>query len=295
MSPTSDPDNPYEGLLGEGDDRWAFGTGFEAGAPDVAAPVPEGVSGEDLAAYCLMLGDDALILSHRLQEWCTSAPELEEEVALANIALDLLGQARVLYSRAGVADGTGRSEDDYAYWRGPDEFRNVRLVEEPNGDFAECVARLFVFSTWRLAIMQRLRGSIDPVLSALAARAVNELAYHREYAAGWMVRLGDGTPYSAERMERGFWSVCALAVPELFESHPVEQRLAAAGVAVVPDDVAEDYDASVSEILRAGHLTLPFLSGTMGEWGREGQHSDALISLLEDLQRVARAHPGATW
>lgn len=294
MSPTSESDNPYEGLLADGDDRWAFGTGFEMGLPDVGAPVPPGVDGADVAAYCLMLGDDALVASHRLQEWCASAPELEEEVAVANIALDLLGQARVLYSRAGVVDGTARSEDDFAYWRGPAEYRNVRLVEEPNGDFAESMARLLVFSSWRLALWQRLRASTDPILAALAARAVNEVAYHRDYAAGWVVRLGDGTPLSAERMQSGLDAVWPL-VAELFVADPLELRLAAVGVAVDPAATGAEFDAVVSSILEAGRLTLPSGPTVSVSPGRAGEHNEGLELLLHELQIVARAHPGATW
>src|SRR5947208_45398 len=141
-------DNVYEAITEDNDEvRWAFGTGFADPLAGVDTAVPPGLSGADLAAYCLALGDDALVMSHRLQEWVTNAPELEEELALANIALDLLGQARLLYTRAGQADGTGRSEDAFAFLRDPAEFRNVRLVEPPNGDFAWSMARLLVFAT----------------------------------------------------------------------------------------------------------------------------------------------------
>ena len=189
-------DNAYEALTEENDPRWAFGTGFADPLAGVDTAVPAGVGGDDLAAYCLMLGDDALVMSHRLQQWCTNAPMLEDELALANIALDLLGQARLLLTRAGAADGSGRTEDSLAYFRGPGEFRNVRLVELGNGDFAECVVRLLVFATWRLALLQRLTASADPVLAAISAKGVKEVTYHRDYAAQWAVRLGDGTTES---------------------------------------------------------------------------------------------------
>ena len=139
------------------DQRWAFGTGFDDPLSGVDTSIPDGVPGADLGAYCEMLGDDALIMSHRLQQWVAHAPELEEEAALANIALDLLGQASLLLARAGAADGSGRTDDDYAFRRGPAEFRNVRLVELVDGDFGVAVARLLVFSTWRLALLDRLR------------------------------------------------------------------------------------------------------------------------------------------
>src|SRR5258708_7562161 len=155
MSPTCEVvmafDNAYEAITEENDARWAFGTGFTVPRSGVDIAVPSGVDGGDLATYCLMLGDDALIMSHRLQEWCSHAPELEDDVALANIGLDLLGQARLLLARAGTADGSGRDEDAYAFFRDEREFRNVLLVEVANGDFAYSTARLLVFSTWRLA------------------------------------------------------------------------------------------------------------------------------------------------
>ena len=166
-------DTAYEAITEESDDqRWAFGTGFTDPLAGVDTGVPEGVSGADLGAYCLMLGDDALIMSHRLQEWVTNAPELEDEVALANIGLDLIGQARLLYARAGKADGTERGEDLFAFFRDDTEFRNVRLVETPNGDFAYSMARLLVFATWRLALLHRLVSSKDQVLAAIAAKGV---------------------------------------------------------------------------------------------------------------------------
>src|SRR5215475_8598137 len=155
-------DTAYEAITEEtGDQRWAFGTGFADPLAGVDTSVPDGVDGADLGAYCLMLGDDALIMSHRVQEWLARAPELEEETALANIALDLLGQARLLLSRAGAADGSDRTEDDYAFGRGEREFRNVRLAEASDADFGGLIARLLVFSTWRLALLDRLRGSRD--------------------------------------------------------------------------------------------------------------------------------------
>src|SRR4051794_4841830 len=194
----------YNALAQDAEDhRWAFGTGFADPLEGVDTSIPEGIDGEALATYCLMLGDDALIYSHRLQEWVTRAPELEEETALANIALDLLGQARMLLTRAGRADGSGRTEDDLAFFRAEGAFRNVRLVERTDADFAELVGRLLVVSSWRLALFNNLRRSKDPVLAAIAGMAIKELAYHRDYAAQWVVRLGDGTQLSRQRMQRG--------------------------------------------------------------------------------------------
>src|SRR5579875_3307037 len=178
-------DNPYD-LLGDDNDdgqRWAFGTGFTDPLEGIDTTVPAGLDAEALARYCLALGDDALIYSHRLQQWMTRMPELEEETALANIALDLLGQARMLLSRAARAEDAGRDEDRLAYFRAEHEFRNVRLVERADRDFAELMARLLVFSCWRLALFEALQTSRDPVLAAIAGKGVKELAYHRDYAA----------------------------------------------------------------------------------------------------------------
>ncbi len=202
-------DNAYEAITEDNDDRhWAFGTGFDDPLSGVDRALPSHVDSADLVAYCLMLGDDALILSQRLAEWCSHAPELEEDVALANIALDLLGQARLLLSRAGEVEGAGRDEDALAYLRDEHEFRSVRLVEidcgpGPGGDFATTIARLLVFSTWRLAVFEQLASSVDPVLAAIAAKGVKELAYHRDHAAQWTLRLAGGTEYSRERMVAG--------------------------------------------------------------------------------------------
>ncbi|GGU95564.1 phenylacetate-CoA oxygenase subunit PaaI [Kitasatospora herbaricolor] len=276
----------------DGEARWAYGTGFSDPLLGVDTTVPEGLDGADLAAYCLMLGDDALVLAQRLTEWCTRAPELEEEVALANLGLDLLGQARLLLTRAGQADGTGRGEDELAYWREEHEFRNVRLVEAPNGDFAHSVARLLLFATARKALYELLAGHPDPVLAAVAARGVLELAYHQEYATAWTLRLGDGTPYSAARMQAGLDAVWPL-LDELFTPHPVELRIGAD-----PSALREPVLRTLAAVLAEAGLTVPEarpLAFVGGRAGRDGVHTEALGPLLAEFQVVARAHPGATW
>ncbi|GLW11804.1 phenylacetate-CoA oxygenase subunit PaaI [Microtetraspora sp. NBRC 13810] len=287
--------NAYEALNdAAGDARWAYGTGFADPLAGVDTRLPDGVDGADLGAYCLMLGDDALVMSHRLQEWVTRAPELEEEVALANVALDLLGQARLLLARAGQADGSGRGEDDLAFHREPHEFRGVLLAEAENGDFAHTMARLLVFSTWRLALLDRLRASRDPVLAAVAGKGVNEVAYHRDYAAGWVVRLGDGTALSRERMAAGLAAVWPLT-GELFAAHEVETRLVAAGVAVDPAGLREEFGAVLRQVLAAATLDAPPLPVPGAAAGRSGEHTGALRDLLAELQGVARGLPEATW
>lgn len=277
------------------DHRWAFGTGFTDALEGVDTTVPTGVDADALAAYCLMLGDDALIYSHRLQEWMTRTPELEEETALGNIALDLLGQARMLLARAGKADGTGRDEDKLAFFRDEREFRNVRLVERADADFAELIGRLLVFSTWRLAQFDALRASSDPVLSAIAAKGVKELTYHRDYAARWVVRLGDGTAESHRRMQTGLDIIWPL-VDELFRSQPVEAALP--GVAVDASTLRSEVDVILDTVLATATLDRPPaspLAGVRGRYGRDGLHTEAMGHILAELQSVARAHPDATW
>ncbi|MFJ7022135.1 1,2-phenylacetyl-CoA epoxidase subunit PaaC [Streptomyces sp. NPDC101117] len=261
----------------EDDTRWAYGTGFEDPLHGVDTTVPDDVDAAGLAALCVALGDDALVSAQRLGEWVTRAPELEEEVALANIGLDLLGQARLLYSRAGQTDGTGRDEDAYAYFRDAAAFRNVRLAELPNGDFAFTIVRLLVLSSWRLAHFERLASHPDPVLAAIAAKGAKELRYHRQYAAEWAVRLGDGTDESHRRMRRAQEQV-APYLGELFTAF----------------DVRREVVADLKQVTDAAGLPMPVYRPLPG-CGREGEHTEHLAPLLAELQGIARAHPEATW
>jgi ring-1,2-phenylacetyl-CoA epoxidase subunit PaaC len=291
--------NAYQSLseTTEHDDpRWAFGTGVEDVAAEITSPVPDGVDPADLAAYCLMLGDDALIYSHRLSEWVSNAPELEEEVALANTALDLLGQARVLLSRAGHL--AGGDEDSLAYGRTDAQFRNVALAELSDDlDFARCIGRMLIFSSWRLAVLHRLLGSADPVLAAVAGKGVKELTYHRDYAARWTLRLGDGTAESHRRMQAaldGLWPY----VGELFRTSDEERRLVEAGVAVDPAQTREEVDSVLDQVLAQATLTRPdrpFIGTIGGRSGRQGVHTEHLGHALAEMQSLARQHPDTTW
>ena len=310
-NPAHEAGSVYDGLLGgepgQGDGHWAFGTSFEDPLAGVDTTVPAGVDGAGLAAYCLMLGDDALVLSQRLTEWCSNAPDLEEDIALANIALDLLGQARLLLARAAAADGSVvpalpegspvPAEDALAFFRDAAAFRNVRLVEAPIGDFAVTVTRLLVFAAWRLALLQHLAGSRDAVVAAVAAKGVKEVTYHRDYAARWFVTLARGTAESRRRTEAALMAVWP-AVPELFDTHEVEQQMAAAGVGVDPTSVRADVEQVLDHVLQAAGLERPEvagMSGVRGRAGRDGLHTEALGHLLAEMQSVARAHPLGVW
>ncbi|MEU4364438.1 1,2-phenylacetyl-CoA epoxidase subunit PaaC [Promicromonospora sp. NPDC023987] len=301
-----DHDNAYAGLL-VNDAHWAFGTDFEDPLAGVDTTVPDGVDPAALATYCLMLGDDALVLSQRLAEWCSNAPDLEEDIALSNIALDLLGQARLLLARAAAADGTQvpalpegspvPDEDRLAFFRDDLRFRNVRLVEIPNGDFAETITRILLFATWRLALFEELSHSRDAVLAAVAAKAVKELTYHRDFAGRWFLTLARGTDESRRRLLAGldtlwpYWT-------ELFETHDVERETAEAGVGVDPAGLAADVDVVLDQVLAASGVdrpALPPLAGVQGRKGRDGRHTEVLSRMLAEMQVVARAHPRGHW
>ncbi|WP_232665683.1 1,2-phenylacetyl-CoA epoxidase subunit PaaC [Pseudonocardia sp. TRM90224] len=300
----SGDENVYDSLTEEhgADTQWAyghgaFGSGIEDVEAEIASPVPDGVDPSDLAQYCLMLGDDALICSHRLSEWVSNAPELEEEVALANTALDLLGQGRVLLARAAHL-GAAADEDVLAYQRGEAEFRNVALAELGDDlDFGRAIARLLLFSTWRLALLSRLTGSRDPVVAAVAGKGVKELTYHRDYAARWTLRLGDGTAQSHDRIQAALDAVWPY-VDELFRTSDVERRLVGAGVAVDPAETRAEFDEVLDQVLAAATLTRPQRPGIGtigGRGGRQGLHTEKLGHVLAEMQSLARQHPGATW
>ena len=247
----------------------------------------------DLVAYALRLGDDALVLAQRLGEWSSRAPELEEDVALTNIGLDLLGQARALLTYAGEVEGAGRDEDDLAYLREEREFRNCLLVEQPNDDFGATVARQLYFSTYQLELYRALAGSTDQTLAAVAAKAVKEVAYHRDHATMWVLRLGDGTEESHARMQLALDRLWPYA-GELFEADDLVRRLAAAGVAVDPSTLLAPWDRHLDATLAEATLARPqgrWLPGT----GRRGLHSEHMGYLLAELQYLHRLHPGARW
>ncbi|WHU47841.1 phenylacetate-CoA oxygenase subunit PaaC [Gordonia sp. L191] len=304
----TDHENAYEGLVDEDSHgQWAFGTSFDDPLAGVDTTVPDDVDHAALAAYCLMLGDDALISAQRLAQWCTHAPELEEEVALANIGLDLLGAARLLLARAAAADPTVvphisettpvPAEDALAFFRVESSFRNVHLVEIDNGDFAVSLVRLLVFSTWRLAVFDRLRTSRDPVLAAVADKGVKELTYHRDYAARWVVTLGCGTAESRRRLLDALSRVWPY-VDELFVPTSEEIALAAVGVAVDTARVRGEFDDIVGQVCHAAEVEIPdgpHIGRVGGRAGRDGLHTEHMGLLLAEMQSVARRHPEGVW
>ena len=243
--------------------------------------------------YALRLGDDALVLAQRTGEWIASAPELEEDLALGNLALDLLGQARALLTYAGEADGSGRSEDHLAYFRDEREFRNCQLVELPNGDFGATMARLLVFAAYQYELYSRLVDSADETLAAIAAKALKEVAYHRDHAGAWVIRLGDGTEESHRRMQTGLDRIWPY-VHELFESDELTGELAAAKIAVDPPDLARPTLAHVRAVLAAATLDEPE-PANRHSGGRQGVHTEQMGYLLAEMQHLARSHPGAQW
>ena len=254
----------------------------EFAAPDTTAT-------PDVAEYALWLGDDSLILAQRLGAWISRAPELEEDVALANIALDLLGHARSLLRYAGTA--SGRTEDDLAYWRDEHEFRSAHLFEQPNGDFAHTIVRQFAAAHYLYALYERLRASADPVLSAVAGKAVKEVDYHRDHADQWMRRLGLGTDESRRRVTVALADLWP-TVDELFQDEPLNDRLE--DVAPRPSSLRAAFDADVRPVLDEIDLEPPTVFSSSGG-GRLGRHSEYLGPLLAELQVLARQFPGASW
>nr|WP_083285993.1 1,2-phenylacetyl-CoA epoxidase subunit PaaC [Microbacterium sp. BH-3-3-3] len=243
----------------------------------------------DVAAYALGLADDALILAQNLCGWIARAPEIEEDVALGNIALDLLGHARSLLRYAGSYDG--RSEDDLAYGRDEAEFRSMWLFELPNGDFAHTIARQLLASTYLLELYRDLTASTDPVLAAVAAKAEKEVDYHRDHAVQWTLRLAGGTEESRRRFLVAFDDTWPY-LDELFRDEPLHDRLA--GVAVRPSSLRGRVDAVLATVLDDEDVPVPAVPGSSAG-GRRGIHHPAFGPLIAEMQVLARRHPGATW
>jgi ring-1,2-phenylacetyl-CoA epoxidase subunit PaaC len=243
--------------------------------------------------YLLRLADTNLVLGQRLGEWVGHAPALEEDLGLANIALDLIGQARLLLTYAGEMEGRGRSEDDLAFLREPSEFVNLTLVEQPNGDFGHTIVRQMLLDAFQLELYEALQGSKDARLAGIAAKALKETKYHFRYSAGWVVRLGDGTDESHQRVQSALDELWRFT-RELFSADAVDEEMAAAGIAPVLADLEPRWSKRIDEVLAQATLNRP--ADVPYPWhGKLGQHSEHLGYLLAEMQYMQRTHPGATW
>ncbi|HET9865551.1 MAG TPA: 1,2-phenylacetyl-CoA epoxidase subunit PaaC [Steroidobacteraceae bacterium] len=248
----------------------------------------------DTVQYLLRLGDNALVLSHRLSEWCGKGPALEEDMALANTALDLLGQARLWLSHAAECEGAGRDEDALAYRRDDRQFRNLLLVERPNGTYADTMVRQFFFDAWHHLLLQKLCRSTDEHIAGIAAKAIKEVEYHLRRSSDLVVRLGDGTEKSHQLMQAAvdeLWTYTG----EMFDGDELEVRIAAAGIGVDPSRLRELWLAYVREVLSEATLKIPSPEAFMQRGGKQGRHSEALSYLLGEMQSLQRAYPDAQW
>jgi ring-1,2-phenylacetyl-CoA epoxidase subunit PaaC len=258
-----------------------------------AAPALDAESSAALVQYLLRHGDDRLVLGHRLSEWCGHAPILEEDIALANIALDFVGQANLLLQLAGQIEGRGRDADALAYFREATEFRNVQLVELPNGDFGFTIVRQFLFDAYDVPFLDALQRSAHPELAGVAAKAYKEARYHLRHSAEWVIKLGDGTDESHARAQRALDELWRFT-GELFVADDVDRTLTTAGIA--PDLAALEprWRERVEAVLRQATLNLPPATPAM-LGGRHGRHTEHLGHMLAEMQIVARSFPGATW
>lgn len=246
---------------------------------------------EDVATYATILGDDALMLGQRLSWWISRAPEMEEDIALGNIALDLIGHTRFLYSYAGTA--WGKTEDDLAYFREEEEFRSARLMEQENGDFGQTIARQLLASYYMLGLYTALMDSTDETLAAIAAKAVKEVEYHVDHANQWTLRLGLGTEESRHRISEGLFYMWPY-ISELFEDLDIHTRLAEQGIAVLPSSLRAEFDERIAHVLTTAGLEIPDSPQAMSGQ-RTGRFSEQRGYILAELQVLARKHPGATW
>ena len=246
-----------------------------------------------LFSYLLRLGDDLLILSHRLSEWCGHGPVLEEDIALTNRALDHIGEARNLYDHAVKVEGKGRTEDDLAYLRPERQFVNTKLVEQPNGDYAHTIVRSFLFDAYHLPLAEALTKSSDAQLAAIAGKAVKEAQYHLRHSSDWLIRFGDGTEESHQRAQvalDNLWTFTG----DLFTQDEVHQAMVKAGVAPDLAKIKAAFDATVDTVLSEATLNRP-TDGFMASGGRQGKHGEQLGFILAEMQYLQRAYPGATW
>lgn len=243
--------------------------------------------------YLLRLGDTSLVLGQRLGEWIGHSPALEEDLGLANLSLDLVGQARLLLTYAGEVEGKGRDEDALAFFRDAPQFLNMALAEQPNGDFAQTIVRQVLLDAWQLEVYEGLSKSIDSRLAAIAAKAVKESRYHHRFSSGWLVRLGDGTEESHRRAQDALNNLWRFT-DELFAPDEVDDQMAAAGIAPQLAELQPRWSAHIDEVLREATLTRP--TSARYPWhGKKGVHSEHLGHMLTEMQHLQRTYPGAQW
>jgi ring-1,2-phenylacetyl-CoA epoxidase subunit PaaC len=252
-----------------------------------------GAVGDTRFEYLCRLADDRLVLGHRLSEWCGHAPILEEDIALANFALDFIGQASSLLTLAGTVEGKGRSDDALAFLRDVIEFRNVQLVELPNGDFGRTLVRQFLFDAYDQRLLEALQRSSDATLAGISAKALKESRYHVRHSAEWVVRLGDGTEESHARVQRALDELWPYA-DELFAVDAVDRDVAAQGFGVDAGAFRADWRAAVAEVFSRATLVIPEVAPVIGG-GRIGRHTEHLGRMLAEMQILPRSHPGASW
>ena len=264
--------------------------------PEGLVPRPEGSTEPPAGAlfeFLLRMGDNTLILGHRVSEWCGHAPVLEEDIALANTALDLIGQTQLWLGLAGEVEGRGRDADALAFLRDAWDFRNLLLVERPNGDFGQTLMRQFLFDAWHGPMLKALEGSRDPRIAEIAAKAGREVAYHLERSADLVIRLGDGTEESHARMQTALdrlWPWTG----EVFVPDATDEAMAAAGIAPAPETLRAPWDETVNAVLAEATLTRP--TGDFAHrGGKQGKHTEHLGHLLATMQWLQRAYPGAKW
>ena len=251
------------------------------------------MSGAALLEFLLRIGDNTLILGHRVSEWCGHSPALEEDIALANTALDLIGQTQLWLGLAGEVEGRGRSADDLAYLRDGYEFRNILLVERPNGDFGKTLMRQFLFDAFHFHQLQALTGSADPRVAEIAAKALKEVSYHLERSAEQVIALGDGTDESHARMQAALDEQWDYAL-EMFTSDASDAAMAAAGIAPDPANLRGVWDETVDAVLAQATLKRPD-SSFAHKGGKQGTHTEHLGYILAEMQFLQRAYPGASW
>ena len=249
---------------------------------------------DSLFQYLVRLGDDRLVLGHRLSEWCGHGPILEEDIALANIALDLVGQATLYLKLAGETEGKGRSEDALAYFRDAIDYRNVQMVELPKDDYAYTIVRQFFFDVFSFHVLEQLQSSKHHELAGIAGKGFKEVRYHVRHSSEWVVRMGDGTPESHDRAQKAVNQVWRFTA-EMFETDAIDREMASSGIGADVEAIKPKWEAIVMDVLRRATLSVPNDPPAM-TGGRRGRHTEYLGHMLADMQSVARSFPSsATW